>query len=924
MKLMKKTLALMLCLAMTLSFNVFAYSDVTENVNAIETLSALNILTGFEDGTFKPEDKVTRAQMAAIIGRALGYNYDAVAATGSVTFTDVPNDHWAIAYIEMAQSMGIINGYSAELFGPEDEVTYDQAIKMIVCALGYQKKAEAMVKEGQNPFPTAYNAIANQKKITNGVTVKGGSAIRSDIAQLVYNALTVNLMDQTSFGSDIEFQEVKNQSLLYTKLNALKVKAKIVSVPFDTTTNFVEIAVSEEDAIAKADGVNFAGIKRVKKGNVNLVNAQGLEVEAIIDYSDSTDPKLLAILPITKNSTELVIAADLIKGIEDNRVVYYKNANSNTVSKSVKIADNITVYFNAQTTNITTASNFQDYLNSGKTANDKSYKFIINNENVIDTIFIENAVSFVVGRINYYDFEIYRDNTNTFNSSITAYNDYVLQPLDLNIEDNENIAYDIYNTKGETLSFDDIKVGDILTVAQSIDNGITYYEIIVSTGDMVEGIITETRTEKIKNSNKEYTIYTIDGKDYIVNGYVKDASGLEAGVVGSFQLTANNEIIAYDLDKTIKNYGVVIATGAANSNFDKGNRVQIITADGVIKTYSFATKLYVDGVLVSTDSDTVVSEVKALEHEVIKYELNSSKEIKKVSTTISDLDVKYSAIAADSKYAAATGKIDGKYITDNTKIVAIPSPDKKTDKDAYSFVSVDSLTDEEVYTGYLVYDNDTKEVSFAFITNLITKPAFDSIPMVVTSKSVVSIDDSARTKITGYIENKEVSYVIAEDDEVTKFDKENKVISNASDIDVNDVIQFAINANDEIVAYRYLLDWNTETKQYDMVTSAIYNVDDDVYGCGIKGKAIKVASRYIELYVDDTTTIDAFYDANNVVYMFGNNYSKVKTTSFDALRTFDNYENVEIDTVIDDIVYIYSYDGKNIFNFIWDVKSDNK
>ena len=927
MKLMKKTLALFTSALIMImaSFNVMAYSNVPNSstaYEAIETLSVLDILTGFEDNTFKPEDKVTRAQMAAIICRASGYNYGETATQGSTSFTDVPVGHWATAYIEMAESMGIINGYGEGLFGPEDEVTYDQAVKMIVCALGYQKKAEAMVKEGQNPFPTAYNAIANQKGITNGVAKTAGGASRATIAELVYNALTVNLMDQTSFGTDIEFKEVKDQSLLYTKLNALKVKAKISSVSFDNTTDFVDIEITEEDAVAKEDGVNFVGNKKVRKGNVNLVNAQGLEVNAIIDYSDSSDPKLLAMFPITKNISELTISSDLIKGIENNRVIYYKNANSNTESKTVVFANTITVYFNAQKTDIVNVNDFADYLKDA--VNDKSYKFVTNNANKIDTIFIENSISFVVGRINSYDFEIYRDSTNTFNSPLTSfYGEYKL-PLDLNTEDNENISYDIYNTKGESLKFDDIKTGDVLTVSQSVENGITYYEIIVSTGDLVEGIITEIRTEKIKNSGKEYTVYTIDGNDYVINGYIKDASGLEAGVSGSFQLTANNEIIAYELDKTIKNYGIVIATGPANSNFDKGSRAQIVTSDGVIKTYDFATKVYIDSNNpINTDTASVPSEIKALDNQVIRYELNSSKEIKKISTSINDADVKYNTIAADSKYAAATGKLDGKYFTDNTKIVAIPSEDKKAEKDAYSFVSINSLTDEEIYTGHVIYNIDTKEVIFAFITNLITKPAFDSIPIVITSKAIVSVDDSTRTKITGYVGHKEVSYVIADEEEVTKFDKENKPISNSIDISENDVIQYAVNANDEIVAYRYLMDWDNTTKTYNMVESNTYNVDDDVYGCGISGKAIKVASKYIELYTTNGN-VDAFYNPDNTVYVYGENYSKVETTSFDALRTFNDYEDKAIDEVIDDIVYIYSYDGKNILNFVFDVNSDNK
>ena len=142
MRNLKKTLAVVLTLAMVLSmgFSAFAYTDVAEGTKvseAVDVLSNLNILTGFEDGTFKPEETVTRAQMAAIICRTLGYEDQAKSSMGSTVFNDVAADHWAAGYINVAQSLQIINGYGDGNFGPEDQVTYEQAVKMIVVALGY-------------------------------------------------------------------------------------------------------------------------------------------------------------------------------------------------------------------------------------------------------------------------------------------------------------------------------------------------------------------------------------------------------------------------------------------------------------------------------------------------------------------------------------------------------------------------------------------------------------------------------------------------------------------------------------------------------------------------------------------------------------------------------------------------------------------
>jgi hypothetical protein len=133
---MKKLLALMLSVAMifTVGTGVMAYSDVEEGTyvsEAVTVLSGLDTLQGFEDGMFRPEEEVTRAQMAAIVCRMLGYEEQAQASKGTTAFTDVAGSHWASGYVNVAYAQGIINGYGNGMFGPEDSVTYEQAIKMI-------------------------------------------------------------------------------------------------------------------------------------------------------------------------------------------------------------------------------------------------------------------------------------------------------------------------------------------------------------------------------------------------------------------------------------------------------------------------------------------------------------------------------------------------------------------------------------------------------------------------------------------------------------------------------------------------------------------------------------------------------------------------------------------------------------------------
>ena len=141
---MKKQLSLVVALVTLLTTLVAAmpanaaFSDVPDDYkykDAITTLSTLNVINGYENGTFEPEKSITRAEFTKIIVYMLGSDN----MTEKITqFEDVSEDHWANANIKTAYDLGIINGFDEKTFKPDDPVTYEQALKMVVCALGYE------------------------------------------------------------------------------------------------------------------------------------------------------------------------------------------------------------------------------------------------------------------------------------------------------------------------------------------------------------------------------------------------------------------------------------------------------------------------------------------------------------------------------------------------------------------------------------------------------------------------------------------------------------------------------------------------------------------------------------------------------------------------------------------------------------------
>ncbi|MEG2669276.1 MAG: S-layer homology domain-containing protein, partial [Oscillospiraceae bacterium] len=203
MKNLKKVIALVAVFAMMVSTVAFAqtFNDVKSTDNyyeAIETLSKLGIITGDDqnnDGVmdFRPNDTITRAEVAVIVSRIQGMNSLAPQKT---TFTDVAADYWAAGYIASAASLGIVNGMGDGTFEPETNVKYEEVIKMLMVTLGYEPFA------AQNGgYPTGYITAAQRHGVIDGV-VGGGvgtDAPRGMVAQMTYNAIDTPLMDRYTY-----------------------------------------------------------------------------------------------------------------------------------------------------------------------------------------------------------------------------------------------------------------------------------------------------------------------------------------------------------------------------------------------------------------------------------------------------------------------------------------------------------------------------------------------------------------------------------------------------------------------------------------------------------------------------------------------------------------------------------------------------
>ena len=137
---MKKINALVLSISLILFGTSISYAvdlaDVqgTKYETAVENLVGMDVVTGYTDGTFRPQNPISRAEMTAMIMRTI--NKPSFENIKPLPFVDL-DSHWAKNDVTLAYSMDIVKGVTSSLFMPAEYVTYAQAATMLVRALGY-------------------------------------------------------------------------------------------------------------------------------------------------------------------------------------------------------------------------------------------------------------------------------------------------------------------------------------------------------------------------------------------------------------------------------------------------------------------------------------------------------------------------------------------------------------------------------------------------------------------------------------------------------------------------------------------------------------------------------------------------------------------------------------------------------------------
>ncbi len=727
---MRKTISLLLIISLLLSaipVGAASFSDMDENDFriAVTQLSNLGVLKGYEDGSFRPDEVMTRGEFAVLMAKLFG------AAEQQLTnsyFYDIPEEHFAKNSIVYCAQMNLMQGYGDGTFRPDQPITYSESVKIMVCALGYYTLAE-----NKGGYPVGYLEQARDLSILKGISKNLTDRIlRGEIAQLAYNALNVQLLEETTFGVHIGLETQGNTIL--TKYMKMDLVRGIVQSNGYTKIEFVA-DVGEERIIV--------GDKTLIKDGNYREELLGMSTEAIYTTEDD---RLVSIVALEDDNHLLTLNGGKLQSVEEGKLVYTEGEKDRKISVNMtrKVVHNGSFKF--------------DYELSRLLELKDGYIRLIDNDgdNVYDVIFV-------------YEYETFIVLDQAPSSKIIRDRKHGDKILDL-----EQYDYVVFrDTDGMLLDYDSIGRISILSVVRSED----YVECIVSNSTSNGEI-----SEIVAGEDGDY--YYIGSQALHLSDSFANSSEntLSVGDYVTVYLDALGNI-AYAEKSAADMYQQAVLMGLQfEGGLEQTLRLKMFLRNDQVTVMQAAEHLYVDGIKYTTGSEAgAITDALTYRNaqgvadrgvsQFVLYRTDEAGNIREIYTAANDFsgDAKFYHLipSAAQYYSTATYTFGGVANVDaNTWLIKLPSGDlsDKTSNDFQIFSRTDFVSAQYQIEFYITSKNQQiADIVCIVGTTLPPSVSYESaLATIVDVVSAVDGDGDVRTKIKYYSEGSMQEGFVAE------------------------------------------------------------------------------------------------------------------------------------------------------------------
>ncbi len=729
----------------------------TKYEEAAEVLGALGIMVGDAGaGTFRPNDNIKRSEMAKVGVYASGFEDVAINTAGPTRFPDVAPTHWANGAITIAEQQGMVIGDQNGNFRPDDPVSLQEAVTIMVRSMGYEP-----VASNNGGFPGGYMYVASSNQLLKGVTASvTAPATRGDIAQLVFNCLTVNLMEQTGYGTNTRY-EVVDKTLLYDRLNVEKGYGQIRGTS-ETTLNGG--STMSEDRIQINDEIFI-------EGTVSAKQLLGHNVVYYARIDATSDEKTIIVVrsQASKNNTLTLTSEEIDNATgtpSEGITIEYTKENMSSARTAKTVINPVFIYNGKYDTQIT-AENLE--IASGNLV-------LLDTDvnNIYDIVFINEFTNIVV------------DTVSTVTGRITdKYNgtSIVLDP------DEEEVQYTLIKN-GQEIEPSDLEEWNVISYTTSRDRALIRGYV---TTESIVGTVTQISSEGGIRFNNETTSYMI-AESYPNEINVRDS--------GRFYLDYEGKIAAVDPNEAVgtvatEQYGYLVGA-AETGTFETDVQFKIFTQNGETRVFNSANRVRLNGTYGLTPSE-VLGTLKGdgtVTPQLITFRTNADGNITTINTAFDNtssgapnVDKFTLNIARDDVvYRAASSKLGDVTIDENTIVFDIPE-NAGTDTEKYAVRTKAMFSNDGTYD-VLIYDLMENYTARAVIVTSSTGVTAADAPIVL-------VDELAEAQNEDY-ESIDVLYGLSEGKEVTINSSGTGVfVKGDSPLQRGDIIQYSTNTKGE-------------------------------------------------------------------------------------------------------------------------------
>jgi len=772
---MKKILSLLLICTMLLALPCITKAAADDN-QVSYTLAGYGIIDA--DAEYDMTQPVTRGEFASMVTRLMCI-HESAAEYATTSYWDVPDDHEYAGDIAVLTSIGIMNGYSETKFAPNDYVTYEQAIKVLVLITGY---GEIALENGG--WPDGYVTQASRNRMLGGVKLQNPFT-RKDLYKLIYNTLDVPLVDRTftTGGGKLEKTDdtLRNQIAGKTEYELYR-HTGIISANSYTYTSAPYSDLYDDEVVI--DNLTVGGSYVYNIGNTNAFDLVGYEVEFYARKAE-WGYELLSVKPTLNNEAIEVDAEDF--GVKSGNEIKYKEEK---VNKDLVLSPGYKVVYNGSRVMNPTDDIFEvedGYFTFINNDSDKSFELVMIWE-------YEDAIAsgFTGTRINFVNDARFADLTSL---AVDSEND------DVKIIITDKDGKQVKSFSGER----------VVSVFANNDN--TRYKVIVS-DEIFEGSVSSMGDDGYTVGDKEYKISsTLDsikmGVTYTMyvnyQGKLAFAKGVEETNYG-YILEYSNGGFQTSVQAKIIIPGKVDAGVETNEEdvTDTSAVPYLILQNKAVEVFDFAEKVRCQGEKYSGNS--LVSLLGNENMKVISYKLDSDGKICEITPLEKcggDIAKRYQYDVYDRVFGGTTVvQTSGFAINSDTVAVCVPADD-------YNNINYNASEDDlNVRINITVANNNVGYRVEGYDYDPITKKAkFLMTYATMDSTAVTEIDGfSSRAAIvtaSRYIYNEETGDYDLEL-EVLQGSAKKKLVpmklnssnSTIGNLKVGDLITFSLNKND--------------------------------------------------------------------------------------------------------------------------------